>query len=66
MLPFPTYSCFFPGGLCDNAKFMHFIGKDRFDEDSYARHVLSAIAELVEFPEELPVWVRRCPSHTAR
>jgi hypothetical protein len=46
VLPFPSYSCFFPGGPRSEAKFLHFIGSHRFDENFYAQQALVAIAEL--------------------
>ena len=46
VLPFPSYSCFFPGGPRGEAKFLHFIGSHRFDENFYAQQALAAIADL--------------------
>jgi hypothetical protein len=65
ILPFPAYTCFFPGGPREDVKFMHFIGKHRFDEDFYARHALAEIAELAEFPQAAPLPARQRPMHGA-
>ncbi len=46
VLPFPSYSCFFPGGPRNEAKLLHFIGSHRFDENFYAQQALAAIADL--------------------
>jgi hypothetical protein len=63
ILPFPNYSCFFPGGPRDDAKFLHFIGTHRFDDDYFARQGLAVIAALHEFPQELPE--QRWPAQAA-
>jgi hypothetical protein len=53
ILPFPSYSCFFPDGPRDEAKFLHFIGSHRFDDHFYAPLALDAIAELREYHQDL-------------
>ncbi|MDE2229966.1 MAG: hypothetical protein KGL11_13130 [Alphaproteobacteria bacterium] len=52
VLPFPSYACFFPGGPRVEAKFLHFIGSHRFDEEFYAQQALAAIAELAAAPDQ--------------
>jgi hypothetical protein len=46
ILPFPAYSSFFPGGPREEAKFLHFIGSHRFEENFFARHAMQEIAML--------------------
>lgn len=46
LLPFPTYTSFFPGGPRSGAKFYHFIGSFRFDEGFFAAHGRTEIAAL--------------------
>lgn len=63
VLPFPAYSCFFPGGPRAEAKYLHFIGSHRFDEDFYGRHALAAIADLAS--AGVPERVARTPTQAA-
>lgn len=51
VLPFPSYSCFFPNGPRTEAKFLHFIGSHRFDENFYAQQAAAAIAQLAAAPD---------------
>jgi hypothetical protein len=55
VLPYPSYSSFFPGGPREDAKFLHFIGSHRFEEDFFARHALHEIAVLREFCQDFPL-----------
>jgi len=57
VLPFPSYSCFFPGGPRNEAKLLHFIGSHRFAENFYAQQALAAIADLAA-PDQQPA-IRR-------
>lgn len=47
VLPFPAYTSFFPGGPRREAKFFHFIGSFRFDEDYFAARGREEIASLL-------------------
>lgn len=46
VLPSPAYTSFFPGGPREQAKFFHFIGSFRFDEDYFASRGREEIAAL--------------------
>lgn len=46
VLPYPAYTSFFPGGPRDAAKFFHFIGSHRFDDDYFADRCRREIDEL--------------------
>ena len=63
VLPFPAYACFFPGGPRTEAKFLHFIGSHRFDENFYGQHALAAIADLASAPA--PERTVRTPTQVA-
>jgi len=52
VLPFPSYSCFFPGGPRADAKFLHFIASHRFDENFYGQQALATIADLSAAPAQ--------------
>jgi len=63
VLPFPAYACFFPGGPRADAKFLHFIGSHRFDDNFYAQQALTAIADLAAMPT--PERAARTPTQAA-
>lgn len=54
ILPYPSYSSFFPAGPREEAKFLHFIGSHRFEEDFFARHAQHEIAVLRDFHQDIP------------